>query len=402
MSNLRPEQGSQLFIDAARGVAGDMLMAALVDLGVPQEVLIEPLRHALPPHKLEFFSETRRGIVVGRARVTPLEESPPHRHLPELLAALDHEAIPQPVREAATAVYHALAAAEAKVHGSTPEQVHFHEVGAIDAQVDILGTLLAIHWLQPREIVVSPVALGSGEVDAAHGILPLPAPAVVELLDGVPTCAGAAGRELTTPTGAALLVVLADRYHHAAEGISRAQGWGAGSRIAPAGDPPNMVRAMLSEGIDATSDTVAVLETHLDHLSGEELGGLIDALMDAGALDAILIAASMKKSRPGHLLTVIAAPRDRQKLIHQIHRLTGTLGVRERLQQRSVLRREAGEIEVLGTTVRIKKAWLGDRLVSIRAEQDDLRETARLREITLSEVRRLAEIEMEKEGLSIE
>jgi uncharacterized protein (DUF111 family) len=129
------------------------------------------------------------------------------------------------VRDQATIVYRHLAEAEAKVHGSTPEQVHFHEVGAIDAQVDILGTLLAIHWLQPAEIIVSPLALGSGVVESAHGIIPIPAPAVVELLRGFPVCAGAAGRELTTPTGAALLISLADRFCHAPEGSPVAQGW---------------------------------------------------------------------------------------------------------------------------------------------------------------------------------
>ena len=402
MNSLRLPRQSTLFIDASNGVAGDMLMAALVDLGVPQQQLIEPLSLALPEHQLEFFEETRRGIVGRRARVKACEASPPHRRLGDLIAALDHPQIPEAVRDQATIVYRHLAEAEAKVHGSTPEQVHFHEVGAIDAQVDILGTLLAIHWLQPAEIIVSPLALGSGVVEAAHGIIPIPAPAVVELLRGFPVCPGAAGRELTTPTGAALLISLADRFCHAPEGSPVAQGWGAGTRIAPACDPPNMVRAMLLETSVLTRETIAVLETHIDHLSGEETGGVIDALMESGALDAVLVPAWMKKSRPGQLLTVIARPEDRERLIGEIHVLTGTLGVRERLQQRSTLRREEGTIDVAGSQIRIKKAWLGDQLISVRPEQDDLRATARSSGFSATEIRRLAEIEIEKVGHSSE
>ncbi|MDE0960096.1 MAG: nickel pincer cofactor biosynthesis protein LarC [Planctomycetota bacterium] len=402
MNNLKFPDNSILFIDASHGVAGDMLMAALVDLGVPQASLIGPLSEALPEHRLHFSPETRRGIVGCKAVVETLEKSPPHRHLSDLIGALDHPMIPEPVRQQASEVYRRLAQAEARVHGSTPEQVHFHEVGAIDAQVDILGTLLAIHWLQPTEIIVTPMALGSGVVKAAHGIIPIPAPAVVELLRDVPVCAGPAGRELTTPTGAALLTTLADRYGHAPDGSPVAQGWGAGTRIAPESDPPNLVRAMLLKGGAPGRETIAVLETHLDHLSGEEAGGVVDQLMDSGALDAVLVPAWMKKSRPGQLLTVLARPADRERLVEEIHILTGTLGVRERLQQRSALRRETVQIEVSGVSIRIKKAWLGSRLISQRPEQDDLRSAAAVLEISPAEVRRLAEIEIEKVGHSFE
>ena len=402
MNNLKFPDQPILFIDASHGVAGDMLLAALVDLGVPQAILIDPLSAALPEHRLHFSPETRRGIVGCKATVESLEKSPPHRHLSDLIGALDHPQIPEPVRQQATAVYQRLAVAEAHVHGSTPEQVHFHEVGAIDAQVDILGTLLAIHWLQPAEIIVTPMALGSGVVKAAHGIIPIPAPAVVELLRGVPVCAGPAGRELTTPTGAALLTTLADRYFHSPEGTPAAQGWGAGTRIAPESDPPNLLRAILLKGSPLRRETVAVLETHLDHLSGEEAGGVVDQLMDAGALDALLVPVWMKKSRPGQWLTVIARPEDRERLIEEIHILTGTLGVRERLQQRSTLRRESTQVEISGVSIRIKKAWLGDRLISQRPEQDDLRSAAQVLQISPAEVRRLTEIELEKVGHSFE
>ncbi len=398
MNNLKKSARSRLHIDASRGVAGDMLLAALIDLGVPPEVVIGPLSEALPPHSLEFQSESRRGIGGCRARVESAEKSPPHRRLPDLLEALRHPILPTSVQEQAETVYRHLAQAEAKIHQSTIDEVHFHEVGAIDAQVDIIGILLALHWLDPQEIVVSAAPLGSGVVKAAHGTIPIPAPAVVELLRGVPVCAGPEGRELTTPTGAAVITTVADRYCHAAEGKPIAQGWGIGTRVAPPDDPPNMLRVTLLESTESTSETVAVLETHFDHLSGEEAGGVIDGLMEAGALDAILIPAWMKKSRPGQVLTVIARPEDRERLIREIHLRTGTLGVRDRLQQRSALRREEAQIDVSGEKLRIKKAWLGDHLVSIRPEQDDLRAAARKIGVSLAEMRRRAEIEIEKAG----
>jgi len=398
MNNLKESTRNRLHIDASRGVAGDMLLAALIDLGVPPEVVISPLSEALPAHSLEFATESRRGIGGCRAMVESAEKSPPHRRLPDLLEALDHPILPLPVQQMAASVYRRLAEAEAKVHQSTVEEVHFHEVGAIDAQVDIIGILLALHWLDPIEIIVSAPPLGSGVVKAAHGIIPIPAPAVVELLRGVPVCAGPEDRELTTPTGAAVITAIAAGYCHAAEGKLIAQGWGIGTRVAPAEDPPNMLRVMLLEASEETTETVAVLETHFDHLSGEEAGGVIDGLMEAGALDAVLVPAWMKKSRPGQLLTVISKPEDRERLIREIHLRTGTLGVRDRLQQRSVLRREESEIEVSGETLRIKKAWLGDHLVSIRPEQDDLRATARKIGISLAEMRRRVDFEIEKAG----
>ncbi|MGE4619586.1 MAG: nickel pincer cofactor biosynthesis protein LarC [Planctomycetota bacterium] len=398
MNILTKNDQNRLHIDASRGIAGDMLLAALIDLGVPPEVVSAPLSEALPPHSLEFHAVTRRGIGAYQAKVDSGEKNPPHRRLPDLLAALEHPSIPEPVRITATAVYQLLAVAEAKVHQSTPEQVHFHEVGAIDAQVDILGILLALHWLDPIEIVVSAPPLGSGVVKAAHGTIPIPAPAVVELLRGVPVCAGPEGRELTTPTGAAILAIVADRYAHAAEGKPIAQGWGAGTRIAPADDPPNMLRVMLLETSEETSTTVSILETHFDHISGEEAGGVVDRLLEAGALDAVLIPVWMKKSRPGQWLSVIAKPEDQDRLTREIHILTGTLGVRHRLQQRSALKREEATIEVAGESLRLKKAWLGDQLISIRPEQDDLRVAASKIGVSLAEMRRRVDFEIEKAG----
>ena len=239
-------QGStgDLFVDASRGVAGDMLLAALVNSGVPEEVIREPLAEILPPHRIEFVPENRRGIVGLGARVTTLEASPPHRTLPDLLKTLEHPRLSPAVRQKAEEVYRRLAKAEAAVHGIAEDQVHFHEVGAIDAQVDILGVLLAIESLSPRRITCTSLPLGQGQVHAAHGLIPVPAPAVVELLRGARVHAGPSGRELTTPTGAALLMSLASEQVDAPDGTLINQGWGFGQRVAPEDDPVNGVRLM--------------------------------------------------------------------------------------------------------------------------------------------------------------
>lgn len=397
LSNYEPVLDSpcELFIDASRGVAGDMLLASLIDLGAPLEKISETLSEVLPPHRLEIVPENRRGIVGLGVRVTPLEKSPPHRTLPDLLAALEHPALPDSVRQSATSVYNCLAVAESQVHGIPLNKVHFHEVGAIDAQVDILGVLLAIHHLAPRRISASHIPLGNGQVKAAHGLIPVPAPAVVELLKKVPVIPGPEGRELTTPTGAALVVTLAKEYCSAPTGELRAQGWGYGQRIAPSEDPLNVVRILQTHASnvhtfssDNTATEITQLETLVDHLSGEELGGLVDRCLTEGALDAFLVPVQMKKSRPGQQLTVLVKNESVQPLCEAIHRWTGSLGIRISTRQRSTLRREFKTLEFSGVSLQIKLAWLGNELISARPEQDDVEKLSQTSGLSRSEIKR--------------
>lgn len=369
-----PQGGSgDLFVDASRGVAGDMLLAALVNSGISEDVIRQPLAEILPPHRIEFVPENRRGIVGLGARVTALEESPPHRTLPDLLKTLEHPRLSEDVRQKATDVYRRLAKAEAAVHGIAEDQVHFHEVGAIDAQVDILGVLLAIESISPRRIICTSLPLGMGQVRAAHGLIPVPAPAVVELLRGARVHAGPSGRELTTPTGAALLMSLASEQRDAPEGTLMNQGWGFGQRVAPAEDPVNGVRLLRLESVSSASgDQVLRMETVVDHISGEDLGGIVDRCLEAGALEAFLTPIQMKKSRPGHQLTLLARPEDEAALCGAVHRWTGTLGIRIDLLRRSVLKRESVTISACGETVRFKLAWHGEELISSRPEHADV------------------------------
>ena len=392
-NDLSPNSASQgspedLFIDASRGVAGDMLLAALVNSGISEDVIREPLAEILPPHRIEFVTENRRGIVGLGARVTTLEDSPPHRTLPDLLKALEHPILSDGVRQKAEEVYRRLAKAEAAVHGIPEEKVHFHEVGAIDAQVDILGVLLAIESISPRRISCTSLPLGQGQVRAAHGLIPVPAPAVVELLRGAKVHAGPIGRELTTPTGAALLMSLASEQMESPKGTLLNQGWGFGQRVAPEDDPVNGVRLLRLHGASPTlGDEVLRMETVIDHISGEDLGGIVDRCLEAGALEAFLTPIQMKKSRPGHQLTVLARPGDEATLCAALHRWTGTLGIRIDSLRRSVLKRESVSIEACGETVRFKLAWYGHDLISSRPEQQDVSRLAESRNWSVDHTR---------------
>ena len=381
-----------LFLDASRGVAGDMLLAAFVNSGVPEAIIRQPLKEILPPHEIEFEPQNRRGIVGLGAQVTPLEASPPHRTLPDLLKTLEHPRLSEWVRKQAEDVYRRLAKAEAKVHGIPEEQVHFHEVGAIDAQVDILGVLLAIEYLSPNKITCTSLPLGHGQVRAAHGVIPVPAPAVVELLQGAQVHAGPAGRELTTPTGAALLMSLATAQEPAPSGTLLKQGWGYGQRVAADEEPVNGVRLLLLNSEPASlnsslSDHVVRMETVIDHISGEDLGGIVDRCLKAGALEAYLSPIQMKKSRPGHQLTVLGKPEDETNLCQAIHRWTGTLGIRTDTLRRSLLKRESRTLEAFDETIRLKLAWSGEELISARPEHDDVSRLASSRDWSVDHTR---------------
>lgn len=372
-----------LFLDASRGVAGDMLLAAFVNSGVPKEVIQQPLNEILPPHEIQFEPQNRRGIVGLGAQVTPLEASPPHRTLPDLLKTLEHPRLSDWVRNRAQDVYRRLAKAEATVHGIPEDRVHFHEVGAIDAQVDILGVLLAVEYLSPQKITCTSLPLGHGQVRAAHGVIPVPAPAVVELLQGAQVHAGPSGRELTTPTGAALLMSLATTQESAPAGTLLKQGWGYGQRVAADEEPVNGVRLLVlnpqtllnpqKTSLDSPlQDHVVRMETVIDHITGEDLGGIVDRCLEAGALEAFLSPIQMKKSRPGHQLTVLGKPEDETNLCRTIHRWTGSLGIRIDILRRSLLKRESRKLEAFDESIGLKLAWCGEELISARPEHDDV------------------------------
>ena len=287
----------------------------------------------------------------------------------------------------ALAVFRRLAEAEARVHGSTAEKVHFHEVGAVDAIVDIFGVCAGLEMLGVERVVASPLPMGSGYVDAAHGRLPVPAPAVVELMQGFPVRSCDEEGELTTPTGAALAVTLADAFGPMPPMVIEKVGYGAGAREGKR--VPNVLRLILGQPAGAgtaEADVVWLLEANVDDASGETLGAATQALFEAGALDVWLVAATMKKGRPGVVLACLAAEGLVAAVEEAIFRETPTFGVRRSAVERTKLAREHATVQTAFGPVRVKVGRRGGRVVTASPEYEDCRRLAAERGVGFREV----------------
>lgn len=376
-----------LWVDAGNGAAGDMLLAALLDAGADPAVVQAGLaRLPVEPVRVSTTEVRRYGFRALRVTVeTP--ESRVRRGLTEILALIGAAGLPEPVVEFATAVFRRLAEAEARVHGIAPERVHFHEVGALDAIADVVGCALALHNLEllpsPPDAVtrlVSPVAVGSGTVTAAHGRLPVPAPAVLEVLTaaGAPIAAHPAVRELCTPTGAALLATCATGWGPPPAGTPRAVGVGAGKADPP--DHPNLLRVLIGEAPAATprwrETDLSLLETTVDDLDPRVWPDLLARLRAAGAADAWCAPVLMHKGRPGQVLTVLAPPEREDLLCRLIFEHTSTLGVRILPVRRRELPRDQVRVELAGGPVRVKRGLLAGRVVTVQPEYEDVRALA--------------------------
>lgn len=298
----------------------------------------------------------------------------------------DHLALPDRVKDSVMAVYGLIAQAESHAHGVPVEEVHFHEVGAMDAVADITAVCLLLDRLAPDEVIASPVHVGSGQVRCAHGILPVPAPATAHILRGVPIYGGQIQGELCTPTGAALLKHFAARFGPMPLMRAQAVGYGCGKKDFEAA---NCVRAMLGEAGDG-ADEVCVLSCNLDDMTAEGLGFAVERLLEAGALDAYTIPAGMKKSRPGVLLQVVCRPRDRQAMAEAIFRHTATLGVRESACRRYVLDRSIRTLDTPWGPVR-QKSSEGFGVSRIKYEYEDLARIAREKGVSLDGAGELVE-----------
>jgi uncharacterized protein (TIGR00299 family) protein len=372
-----------LWLDCFSGISGDMLLGALLDAGLD----LASLRDALAPlplagYSLEAESVTEHGISGTRLHVR-LDERAPHAHrrLADIIALLDAASLPARAHERALATFQRLAEAEATIHGTTPDEVTFHEVGAVDSIVDIVGAALALDLLDVTDVYCSELPLTSGRVRSAHGALPVPAPATLELLTGtdavwrsVPT-----EGELVTPTGAALVATLA-RFERPAMRLS-AVGYGFGTRKLPWA---NCLRAVLGSAPEASRraeagferDEVTVIEANIDNMTGEALGWLMEHLLSRGALDVSYTPLQMKKNRPATLLTVIARPEDASELAARILRESATLGVRMHHAERLKVGREVREIETPLGPVRVKLKTIGADVIAVTPEYDDCRALA--------------------------
>lgn len=366
MSTPDPTTSTVAWFHCFSGIAGDMALGALIDAGADLDE-VRGLLQRLPVSgwALEVEETTRNGIAATKVNVLT-EETSVVRTAAHISALVEEGRLPDRVRQRAGAVFAALAAAEGRLHRRPPEQVHFHEVGGLDAIVDVVGTCAALEVLAVDEVRSSPVATGSGVHRSAHGVLPNPAPAVVELLHGAPTYGLDVGIELTTPTGAALLSALATGWGPLPPMTVTASGFGAGT--AELENRPNLVQVVLGAAAarQEAGQPVVLIETNVDDVTGETLAHTIVALLDAGAHDAWVTPIVMKKGRPAHTVSALADPSVASEVAAALTRETGSLGVRGSILERWPSARLEAEVDVEGLPVRVKLA--GDR---IKVEDDD-------------------------------
>lgn len=379
------------WLDCGSGISGDMTLGALVSAGWPAERLESlPARLGLAGVRVAVGGTRRGPLAAVRVEVLVEEAVQPHRHLGQVEAILGRADLPAAVRERAIAVFRRLAGAEAAVHGTSVEKVHFHEVGAADALVDVTGAVLGLAELGLTRLYASPPRLGRGSVHSAHGTIPVPAPATAELLRGMPVEIGEAEGELTTPTGAALLASLVDGWGSPPAFRLERVGVGAGARDLPG--LPNVLRLFVGE-VDAVAAPeglrrrrVAVLETALDDENPQFAGALLPRLLGAGALDAMIVPSLMKKGRPGMWLVVVADPHRASDLAAMILAESTSLGVRVRVDERVELERRAAEVETPYGSIAIKLATLPDGSERAAAEFESVREAAGRSGCSLREV----------------
>ena len=381
------------YLDLPTGVAGDMLLAALLDLGVPERVIDEPLA-ALglqSSYRLNCSSGSSAGLRGQQLVVELLEASPPHRHWADLKPQLQGAAWPQPLKTKVLEVFQLLAEAEAHVHGVAAEQVHFHEVGAIDSLVDVIGVCAGLLHLGVQSLWATPPPAGHGQVRTAHGVLPVPAPAVLEIARRcqlpLASSTGFLPGELTTPTGLALLAVWVDHWESPPAHTPDRVGVGLGQRQL---DRPNLLRLALPAvaAVDepAQRQTVLVQQCQIDDMDAEGLAFLQEQLRAAGALDVFAQPVGMKKGRSGLLLTALALPEQAAALRAIWWEHSSSLGLRENLEQRWVLPRQAVVMESPWGPVAAKAAWTGSRW-RCKPEADALAQMAAEQGLSWAELR---------------
>ncbi|MFQ5858198.1 MAG: nickel pincer cofactor biosynthesis protein LarC [Anaerolineae bacterium] len=379
------------YFDISAGISGDMTLGALVDAGLPIDVLHETIDALGLAGEVEITAEqVRKGTLVGTkvGVVCRTENVEPHRHLEDILALINGSPLPASVREKAAAVFRRLGEAEARVHGIPVEEVHFHEVGALDAIVDIVGAVAGLHALGVTRVVSSPVPLSRGYANTAHGRIPVPAPATTELLVGIPVYGLDLDVETVTPTGAALITTLADNFAPIPPMTLQSVGYGAGTFDLPL---PNVLRLLLGEPTtspttDLYGETLSLLSTNVDDMPGEWFGPLFDELLAAGALDVWFTPIQMKKNRPAVMISALAEPPAVPTLRLILLRETTTLGVREETVTRWRVPWEVRTVRTPWGEVRVKVAHLPGGSEKMSPEFEDCRRLAQEHQVPLREV----------------
>lgn len=362
---------SLLYLDCFSGVSGDMLIAALIDLGVNKEELSSYIDQLGLNAKLNFETVRISGLAAARFTVETTSQQP-LRHLPDIYQILDR--LPEEaIKEQSKRAFYLLASAEAHVHGVDMSTIHFHEIGAVDTIIDIVGTLFALRKLEVQRVYASPLPWSRGLVNIAHGNMPLPAPAAAELLTDIPCYGVEAGIELVTPTGAALLRTIVSQFGEFPGGTPCKIGYGAGS-LQRSDGVPNLLRSVLVQNsyTSVSGEDIAVLECEIDDMNPEIFSSLMETFTtDASVLDFYMSPIQMKKNRPGSRLTWLCRPENVTELTRKIFLSTTTLGVRVNYQQRSVLPREQQFLESSWGKVAYKTAVLPDGSLRHKLEYED-------------------------------
>jgi uncharacterized protein (TIGR00299 family) protein len=377
-----------LYLDCFAGASGDMLVGAMLDCGLDFELLrSELLKLGVEGYELSLKRVDRSGISAAKFDVHLAGESHSHGHehhhhghrsLSEIKRIIASSSLSEQVKRRAQTIFQRIGEAESKIHDIPVEAVHFHEVGAIDSIVDVVGACVAFDVLKIERIISSPLHVGSGTFQCAHGTYPVPGPATAELLKGVPVYSKDVEGELVTPTGAAIISTLAEGYGPMPMMKIEKIGYGAGTRDYP--KFPNALRAVvgeLGEDADLTPGAVTVVEANIDDLNAQVFGYLMEKALAAGALDIFYTPVQMKKNRPGVLLTLLCNPQDRERMCDLIFRETTTLGVRYRNERRDILSREFVTVETEYGPIRVKVSRARDgRVMNASPEFEDCRVAA--------------------------
>jgi hypothetical protein len=396
-----------LYLDCFSGISGDMTLGAFLDAGMPLNGLKEALGSlALSDVDVSSARVMRTGIAATQFVVHEHEprhdhgqthdhahghhhEAHAHRSLSEIFGLIDKAALSAGAKDRAKTMFERLARAEAAIHQMPVEKVHLHEVGALDSIIDIVGAAFAFEWARADRVVCSPLNVGGGMVNSAHGVFPVPAPATVKLLGDTPIYSGAVQKELVTPTGALIATTFAAAFGPIPSMVVETVGYGAGSRDNP--QTPNVLRLLVGRSADRVAgERVVVIECEIDDMNPQLFGVAMDRLYAAGALEVFYLPVQMKKNRPGTLLTVIAPPELRTALADVVFRETTTIGLRYQEVERECLQREIVPVETALGTVHFKIAWRGHLVVNAVPEFDDCARLAAEHNVSVKEVQAVA------------
>lgn len=374
------------YLDCFSGISGDMFVGSLLDAGLPAERLEEIIAGLkLDGFTLSTRREERNHIFGIKFSVTLQREDQPSRHLKDIKGILRSSDLPLQVIERCISIFERLATIEGEIHHIPPEEVHFHEVGAVDSIIDVVASVAGIHILGIEKLFVSKIPVGSGMITSAHGTLPVPTPATIELLKGVPIYESGQEVEMVTPTGAALLTSLSTSFGPMPPMTIERVGYGVGSRTLS--DRPNLLRILIgNDGERGRLDTVVLLESNLDDMSPELLGYLMDRLFEVGALDVSFSHIHMKKNRPGIRLQVIGRPEDKERLVSVVFRESTSLGIRIGYSQREVLERSEVTVNSPWGEMKLTQVIDRDRGKVLLPEYEECRRIARQHNLPLRDV----------------